>query len=168
MGSDGFGDINSQWDWAVLSECCPALTTLMINLGVEAHDLYGDDEDNIILAIFTWRYALRLIASASPHCRLTSITIGLYTSTSDEEWGLYERIDRCTLHLVDWKKWDEVLGKFKDLKEVRFVDTNHRELIGFKEIEPYHTLLGPLGAIFPKYAMDHLPYLRSRGLLRFG
>ena len=112
------------------------------------------DPAHISPAIFWWRYALRLIASA-PLSSLKTITIGI-------DGMLYQErrlVDGCTLGLVNWRKWDEVLGRFENLEQVRFAKYPIREDASLP--------MQPLSEETRDYVAEALPSLNSRGILRF-
>lgn len=160
IGEDGFGGIDPTWETVDLSNCCPQLKTLTMILRVGSQRTYSSNEGGMIdimttdfwsrlhhAAILVWRYALRLLASALSRNSLTSVAIGLHFDLPDNTSSF--NIKESTLHLLDWKKWDEVLGGFKDLKELKFMCMTHFENLAFRE--PYEPC-----AQFPETILAHL------------
>ncbi|TCD64713.1 hypothetical protein EIP91_003756 [Steccherinum ochraceum] len=97
VGRDGFGGMPPKWLTVKLSTTCPSLKHLSLFLFVDAEPL---DKSKQSSAIFLWRYALRLIASAPK--ALVSVTV-LYELARDVS---YEDLDMSTICVVNWKQWD--------------------------------------------------------------
>jgi len=124
IGADGFGRMFLGCKRTVnLSECCPRLTafTCLLFVAKESGDEVSD-------AIVEWRYALRLLASAPRS--LTHITLGIILVGSE----YYDDTQDCTIDLVQWRQWDELLREFKALERLDVVQMDD---------EPYFSMAKP-------------------------
>ncbi|TCD64717.1 hypothetical protein EIP91_003760 [Steccherinum ochraceum] len=111
VGRDGFGGMPSKWPKMKLSTCCPSLKHITFVLFVAYESL---DDMKKSSAIFLWRYALRLLASAPK--TLCSITV-LFMMDGDVP---FEDLDRSTIDTVDWRRWDKVLKGLGELERLTF------------------------------------------------
>ncbi|TCD60329.1 hypothetical protein EIP91_010353 [Steccherinum ochraceum] len=119
----GFGEIPLQWGSINFSDCCPSLKTITLALRVNVEPV--DVGTN---AIFQWRYALRLLASAPRTLTRVSVMI-----MSDQ--GLDAPARLFTLGSVDWMKWTEVLRGFPKLRYAEFSEVEMpRDFFQFAEL----------------------------------
>ncbi|TCD60326.1 hypothetical protein EIP91_010350 [Steccherinum ochraceum] len=112
--SDEFGGIPLGWEYGCLSETSPNLKSITLVLFANSPDIYNHNRDTSRATLLQWRYALRLLSS----CPLTVTHIFV------EFWTLSSHVPDRTLAiagLVDWKEWNEVLGRFGNLESFRFV-----------------------------------------------
>ena len=128
-GADGFGGIPPSWHTVSLSTCCPSLQDITFALYVNRES--GDDTKRSD-AVLQWRYALRLLASAPSS--LTSITVTMYLAGEVP----YEELQYCTVDLVDWHRWNQVLGGFKNLQRLTFtrMDPDWKDCQYYEPYEP--------------------------------
>ncbi|TCD70736.1 hypothetical protein EIP91_002112 [Steccherinum ochraceum] len=110
-GDSGFGGMPSEWPNIDLSSCCPSLRHITFVLFIAHGPLDYVLKDS---AIFIWRYALRLLATAPKTVRSVSVLFLMESYVQPEELG-------STIVAVDWGKWDEVLEGFDELQELAFV-----------------------------------------------
>ncbi|TCD61448.1 hypothetical protein EIP91_008427 [Steccherinum ochraceum] len=113
----GFGLLPRSWINIPLASSCPALRTLAFTLKVACLG-DGAGEDILRRTLYTWRYALQMIATAPS--TLTSITIRLnipyaFWPASDDT-----RFAKSLLRMVDWAQWIEVLAGFSQLRSLLF------------------------------------------------
>ena len=164
VGRDGFGGLDPSWESASLSTYCPSLTSVTIILYVEPE--YGSHGANTWWrknTILTWRYALRLLSSASP--RLKSITISLAFSVNSVDNYFTE----STIQFVDWKKWDDVLRKFEDLEELRFIRLSEHLWVytNNDQFAPGKPLPKSICSGLRSLSTPHFRSLFDRGIVRF-
>ncbi|KAH8077485.1 hypothetical protein BXZ70DRAFT_1012904 [Cristinia sonorae] len=127
--TDGLGVLPKFWRTLSLSEC-RSLRSITFSLAVNG-------EPNVeSTAILQWRYALRLLAAAPR--TLTLIRLGM----DFELYVIDASIKRCTLTMVDWKKWDEVLKGFGALQRVEWfrLDMMGDDLSYYEPLQPRGSL----------------------------
>lgn len=143
IGTDGFGYIYPTWPPSVsLSDCCPTLTSLTFVLFVNRESL---DDWKKSDAVIPWRYALRLLSTAPP--TLSSLRIGLRLAGDVK----FEDLEQCTVPLIHWAKWNEVLQGFSGLQSVVFYSMDSDELYS-KQNEVYHEPYQPRGLLSEHFA----------------
>ncbi|THH27344.1 hypothetical protein EUX98_g6842 [Antrodiella citrinella] len=113
--SDGFGRMHPECARTVnLSTHCPALKSLTFALLVtKDHELPKHATRPTSDFFVQWRYALRLLASASAP---TEVTLCLTFDSS-----AYARMDECQFGMVHWDQWDAVLRDLEGLERVVLV-----------------------------------------------
>ncbi|TCD64707.1 hypothetical protein EIP91_003750 [Steccherinum ochraceum] len=143
-----------------LSEHILSTISFALRVNVEPVDVFTN-------AIFQWRYALRLLASAPRTLTRVSVMI-----MSDQ--GLDAPAHLFTLGSVDWTKWTEVLRGFPKLRYVEFGEVEMpRDFFQFAELcRPLpstkdrvvsHALI--LG--LEDYIKENFSELHGQGLIQF-
>ncbi|KAH8100408.1 hypothetical protein BXZ70DRAFT_907505 [Cristinia sonorae] len=147
---DGFGLIPESWGTVSLKECCPSLRSITFFLSVLMEsESYGATEKSP--AVLQWNYALRLIASAP--LTLSSIKIGIYL---DEDTSAEDMMG-CTISVVEWENWDNVLRQLLGLREVVFFRVDQA-----KRRRELHLGMEGLGHIPEKFARDMSEWIKER------
>jgi len=116
LQQNGTGDalryrsFKARFRFPVLSNCCPSLKTLTLTLRVK----HEKPQVTVTHRVVQWHTALYQLSSAPR--TLTGITIGIPYPQKNET----RREAATTLDLLDWKAWDEVLGRFGCLERLCF------------------------------------------------
>ena len=160
MGEDGYGGVDPSWKAVSLGRCCPSLQSITFVLLVNIESL---DDTKKSDAILQWRYALRLLASASTHS-LTSVTLGLALAGDVP----YEELEECTIESINWRMWEKVLQRFPNFKQLNLMRMDD-ENFGFSYFPPYQRRNK-----FPKHYKNEMlkfiarrmPSLVERGILQ--
>jgi len=174
-GNDGFGGTqDAVHPTAMLSDCCPNLTTLEFTLAVAAESQYGN-ETHPSDAIVQWRCVLRVLSTAAPLSALSTLTVNLTLNVDPYRPHSQHPGSLTTLAFVDWPQWNTVLRGFRSLKEVRFRvakadEDRHFRLYsayvhGDGEMRRRHSIPQCLVAEMRELVVRGLPTVEERGIL---